>query len=261
MKYEGKTIFIVGTGQIPTKHMTLEGVSVCKNAKKLLLINGDSQAVLDAIHGHQNYEDIMSLYVDGAIDDDNYKRIVSKILAESNNFDSIAVTTAGHPLVGVSWWERLRRSSGFCAELRYIEGISSLTGMFVDLNIDPLESGTTILDVNRFLIFDQEINPEFDLYIFNICSTGTRRTNISNPAKDNQLLLLKNHLLKFYPAATIIKLISSKYDDRIDSKIRDIELSSLELVLPEVKFYSSLFLPAIKPKRVNRDFVRLLLDI
>lgn len=256
---EEAVVYIIGTGQNPLNHMTLEAVRVCKNAEKLLLINGDSESVIESINGHSNYEDIISLYVDGDIDDNNYKRIVNKVIEDSKIYKSLVVATAGHPLVGVSWWERLKVHKHFDAKLIYIEGISSWTSMLVELEIDPLEAGSIVIDANRCLLFDQVINPEFDVYIFNFCSTGTRKTNISNPAMDNQLDDLKNHFLRFYPPEHKVVMISAKHGVQTEGNIEEIELANLCNILPRIKFYSSLFFPSINPTKYNQTFLKKLI--
>jgi len=254
-------VYVIGTGQNPKDHMTLEAVRACKKSEKLLLINGNGNSVIEAINGHPNYEDIIDLYIDGDIDDNNYKRIVNKVIDESKVYKSLAVTTAGHPLVGVSWWERLKRNKKFDGKLIYVESVSSWTSMLVEIEVDPLETGSLIIDANRCLLFDQVINPEFDIYIYNFCSTGTRHTNLSNPSKDNQLNDLKNHFLKFYPPNHKVKMISAKNNEQIKGNVDEVELRNLCDLLPKIQFYSSLYFPGINPKSYNENFLRKLIGI
>ena len=255
-----KKLYVVGSGQDPLNHLTLQAVRACKDAEKLLIICGKATQVLQAIGGHENHEDIMGLYVDGAIDNENYRRIIDKILCDLETHKTVAITTAGHPILGVSWWERLKKHPRFKAELIYVEGISSLTTMFVELCRDPLETGSIIIDANRCLIFEQEINPELDLYIFNFCSTGTRKTHISNPSKDNKLSLLKDHLLKYYPNDTVVRMVSAAHSKKL-GEIIQVRIDSLEELLPDVQFYSSLYIPALSPTRYNKDFIKCLIGI
>ncbi len=255
-----KTLYVIGSGQNPVNHLTLEAVRNCKKADKLLTVCGNTNGVLEAIGGHKNHEDIVNLYFDGAIDNDNYNRIIHKILNECEHYDVVAITTAGHPLLGVSWWERLKKHSQFKANLIYVEGISSLTSMFVELERDPLETGSIIIDANRCLIFEYEINPELDLYVFNFCSTGTRKTHINEPYKENRLGNLKDHLLKFYNSNTKVKMVSAKHGN-MPCDITEVYLCDLENILPNVKFYSSLYIPGINPRHYNRNFVINLLGI
>lgn len=254
-------IYIIGTGQNPKDHLTLEAVRVIKKSDKLLLINGDSESVIQAINGHNNYEDIVDLYVDGDIDDNNYNRIVKKIVTDSEKNKIISVTTAGHPLIGVSWWERLKKSKSLDSEIIYIEGISSWTGVFTEFEHDPLENGVLTVDANRLLMFDQTINPEFDTLIFNFCSTGTRKTNISAPYVDNEILFLKKHLLQFYPKNHLVSMISARHFDEKKGNIINVELMNLEDILPKISFYSSLFIKGVNPKSYNKDFLKKLIGI
>jgi uncharacterized protein YabN with tetrapyrrole methylase and pyrophosphatase domain len=257
---KSKILYVVGSGQQPKKHMTLEAVSVCRDAEKLLTICGNATDVLEAIGGHDNHEDIIDLYIDGSIDNDNYNRIINKILTECDRYETVSVTTAGHPLFGVSWWKRLKKNRRLNSTVQYIEGISSLTSMFVELEADPLETGSIIIDANRCLIFEYDITPELDLYIFNICSTGTRNTNITNPAKGNRLSDLKEHLLKYYSGGTTVKMVSAEHSG-MPPRIIQVQLEDLEELLQNINFYSSLFIPATMPKQYNRDFIRNLLEI
>jgi precorrin-6B methylase 1 len=126
-------ICIVGGGMNLRKHLTMEGLEAIKNSASTLVITGDFETAQEllSLHGvSHSIIDLMPLYEDGGLDNDNYLRILDAILDEAYRVDSVTVIVNGDPLVGMSWWNRLEGNSRFQGNIKLIPGISSMVNTF-----------------------------------------------------------------------------------------------------------------------------------
>ena len=246
---------VIGFGIKGFSQLTLEAVEELKQAKKILYL-GRRDSYFDKI-GLESTESLLSLYKNGASDVENYDRIFSKILKDAEIYGDIAMLYPGHPRVGVTVLQWLTKIAGEGRiQLRVLPGISSFDTMMNDLARDPLEKGSIIMDANRLILFNHTLDPALDLYIYHVCSVGTRHTNFKDASKDNQIKYLREHLLHFYPSTWEVILIrSSEKEGRAPDLISG-TIGSLESLLNEINFSTSLFIPGMRPRQVNKHFLK-----
>lgn len=245
----------------PARHLTIEALAILNRVGRILVVTGNANRVRSVVSNHDNVEDIMELYKDGAIDEENYIRIASKIIDACDSTAEVAIVVGGHPIVGVSWWSRLKVDSAFGAEIVFIEGLSSVLTVPTALLCDPIEKGCCVVDANRLLLFEYVLNPELDLLVLDVCSTGTRRTHLSNPQTDNAWDLLRAHLLRFYPKNNPALLVRAIMDDGETDIVCKATVHSLDKLYEDISFGTSLWIPGIEPRRFSQRFLRRLLGI
>ena len=168
----------------------------------------------------------------------------------------------GHPLVGVSWWSRLSaeladREIG----ITFIEGISSITSVYHALRRDPIECGVTIVDANRLLLFEYDVSNELDLLGLDICSTGTRRTHLSDPSRENQWSVLCNFCRDKYGESHNCFLVFAAMNPGMSSEVVPLNIAELPGCLDQLRFGTSLLIPAIGTKQVSVPSLRGLLGL
>jgi uncharacterized protein YabN with tetrapyrrole methylase and pyrophosphatase domain len=242
-------ITFVGGGIQGLSQITIEGLEALQNAAQVLTFQ--SEPTFFEKYQITDVKSLAPFYRDGAHDEDNYARLISEIESQAEAHGNIAVLLPGHPRLGVTVVQKLNHRS----DLRVLPGISSFDTMFNDLEIDPLERGSVILDVNRLLLFDLKIQPELDYYLYHICSVGTSLTHFRDPTRDNALQELSKKLRESFPDDHPVTLIGSSIRDgglptRITVAIRD-----LGTVLKDIRFETSLYVPGLKPKSINRDYL------
>jgi hypothetical protein len=255
-------ICIVGGGMNLRKHITIEGLDAIRNSASTLVITGDFDSAREvlALHGVLHpIIDLMPLYEDGGLDEDNYGRILSAILDEVLRVSSVTVIVNGDPLVGVSWWNKLKDSTRFSGTIRLVPGISSMVNAFYSINRDPIEAGCTVVDANRFLLFKYETTHELDLLILDICSTGTRRTFLSDPSRESQWDCLCDVLERKYPLEHMAYLVFCEMHDTFATIASPTKIGDLREGLKKVIFGSSLLIPACDPTTLSHNFLRKLL--
>lgn len=257
------TISIIGRGLDPGRHISTEAIAALKQADIVLGIEPEKNAwgQLCREHGLSSVVDLGSLYKDGAKDVDNYETFLETIRAYSDQHAHIAVLVAGHPRLGVSFVEMMRRSPSFAGhDVRVVPGLSSFDIMINDLGMDPLEQGTVMVDANRLLLFGYDMIPDLNYFIYHVCSVGTSATHYGNPEANKHLAMLQKHLLSFYPRekrATLCKASNGAADQ---GSYVDFSLAELALKTRDIDFGTTLFIPASRPSRLNRDFLKLLKD-
>jgi hypothetical protein len=70
--------------------------------------------------------------------------------------------------------------------------------------------------------------------------------------------MLRDYLLKFYPLDHKVTLVSSGVRSEGGPEFHIFNLSDLASKLNLIHFGSTLFVPGIKPKKVNREFLSFL---
>jgi len=252
---------IVGLGIRGTQQLSLEGVKSIQAAKKVCYLPAtprELEATLKDLGVH-GAEDLISLYQDGDQDNTNYERIFSKVVKDCQDFGHVALLVPGHPRVGVTlvqWFETRQEALGL--ELDVLPGISSFATMINDLKRDPLERGSVMVDANRMLLFEQHLETSMDYYIYHVCSVGTTRVHLSDASRDNRWEILQAHLLKFYPKSHTVTLIGSSHEATGKEQRWEATVETIATLLPHVHFGTTMFIPAAIPKRVNREYLKVL---
>lgn len=250
------TLRIIGSGVKGAMHITYEALINLNKANKILW--------LGSIEGFENWvseyhwqaEDITSLYENGALDSNNYQRIKSKVLFELAQHHDVAFVVLGHPRLGVTIVQEFQNEKG--NEIIVLPGISSFDTMINDIALDPIEEGTCLLDVNRLLLYDYNMDPCLNYFIYHICSIGNAKTDYINPNEKNGVSYLKVKLLKHFPECHPLILLSSSGSHQQGASHLEGNIESLKDLLENVTFSSSLFIPAKLPSKnqVNKQFLQ-----
>lgn len=259
-----KHLHVVGAGMDPGNDLTLLGVCSLQKSQHVLVITGDFERackVLKQIGTSASIEDMMVLYRDGELDILNYQRIAQRIVACCNKYDHVSVLVNGHPLVGVSWWKHLGSDKAMSnVQIEYVEAVSSALSVFCAIRRDPIEHGVTVVDVNRLLLFNYSVATDIDLLILDICSVGTRRTHLSNPAVNNKWEALCDYLDARYPADHQCYLVFLSMNPDFPCQKTRVTIKELRASLGQLHFGTTLLIPALPPSQVSVEFLSSLLE-
>ncbi len=255
-----KTICIVGRGVDPTKHLSLIALNKLQMSDKIIGIESEKSfwKKQQIECNLPNIEYIEHLYSSSDMDLVNYDRFVAYVLDLSSQYVFLSLLVAGHPLLGVSFIERLKTKIPRNTKLEIIEGISSFDTMMSLLQIDPLEQGTVILDANRLLLFRYEIEKSFGYFVYHICSVGNSTTNYLSPGENNRVDLLKSYLLRFYSPEKEMVLCRSANGNSERSTLAYVNLSELDSCLAKIDYSTTLYIPPEKPNKLDWEFLELL---
>lgn len=253
---------VAGLGINDLNQMTLETLRALEAAGEVLYLGTTPERHLPQLRalGVARVRSIFELYVDGDIDERNYDRLYQEVTATASACPRVVLLVPGHPRIGVTLVQRLEKHrSAHPFGLRIFSGISSFDTMLNDLARDPLEKGSVLIDANRMLLFKTKWDVSLDCYIYHVCSVGTRHVHLSDARKDNAWDRLEEHLRELYPVDTLIELVSSSTIEGAPSSRRSVPLGEIGTLLPDVHFGTTLFIPGLRPRRLDREFLGALL--
>src|SRR3990167_6942591 len=75
--------------------------------------------------------------------------------------------------------------------LHVLPGISSFDTMINDLCLDPIEEGSCIVDANRLILYDYDVDTCLNYFIYHVCSIGNSNTDYKSPVSRNAVDFLK----------------------------------------------------------------------
>lgn len=245
-------IHVLGNGVRGKKQLTLEEVNILMNSKCVLFfpIESDTEKWLYEKLNIRNSFDLSKEYLNGDYDKNNYSRIVDLIIRKCKEFGEVSILIPGHPFVGVTWIKDLiymRNDGQINLDIR--DGISSFDTILTDMEIDPLDHGTMVLDANRLLLFQLRLDPRMNLMIYHICSVGNAHTDFENTVKYNQLSMLQTYLEKYYSANHPVVIIGSKTHSNFSFK-RTVPVKELVTLSEVAAVDTSLF---VQGKPINQS--------
>ncbi|XGC80102.1 SAM-dependent methyltransferase [Bdellovibrio bacteriovorus] len=254
------TITVIGRGLDPAKHLTLEAIRTLQNADVVLGIEPEKEswAALAREFSFPVIQDIGFLYKNGAKDFDNYNEFISHILHVADRHRKVVLLVAGHPRLGVTFAQLLTSNKSTTHEIKFLEGLSSFDIMLNDLEVDPLEKGTSILDANRLLLFKYSLDPSINYFLYHVCSVGTSKVHFKNASKDNELTLLQVYLEKTFNQEKLIYLCKASNGKDHQSEYIPLKLKALAQHLHLIDFGTTLYIPGEKPTNIDFDFLKLL---
>lgn len=254
-------ITVVGLGIKGAEQLTLAAVQAIREAAMVDFFPAPAGLLEETFRKWkiERSANLLSLYRSGDRDDWNYQRVFERILFDAERFGNVTVVVPGHPRIGVTvvqWLERHQLDRGY--ELQVLPGISSFCTMINDLKRDPLECGSVLLDANRLLLYEYQMDPRLDCYLYHVCSVGTTRVHLQDAARQNRLDLLRSYLLRFYSANHRVFLVNSPMLAHEAPEVREATIGDLDGLLPFVHFGTSLYIPANSVPKCNREYLRLL---
>jgi uncharacterized protein YabN with tetrapyrrole methylase and pyrophosphatase domain len=252
------TISIIGRGLDPAKHLSLSAIKALQGAEKIVGIESETTfwKELQEKYGIEDVEDVGHLYFNQNRDVDNYNRFINYLHHLSSRFSHLAVLVPGHPRLGVSFIELLKRDAPNHLNIQFVDGISSFDAMTTLLGIDPLEQGTALLDANRMLLFKYVLEPALSYFIYHICSVGNSNTDFLEPSLDNRLDLLKHYLLTYYPKDK--KVFLCRIANGLHENSTLLCSTLMELDASQIDFSTTLYLPPEKSTKIDKAFLKLL---
>lgn len=253
-------ITVAGLGIQEVDQMTLQTWDMIRSADVILVLPITSKSTLLRLERLTDKPviDLKSLYREGEKDEVNYGRIFETVLSYAASHREIALLVPGHPRIGVTlvtWLQVEKDKKGY--ELNVLPGLSSFCTLINDLEFDPIERGTVILDANRMLLFKTQLDPSLNLLLYHVCSVGTAEISVNDPLKNNRIDLVAKYLARFYGKDHVVELVSSATHpempiDRTSFKIEDFVKNG-----EKIHYGTTLFVPSRRPVQIDRDFLKL----
>jgi len=191
-------------------------------------------------------ENLMPVYYrDGRDRSDIYNDIVNHVMATPPDKRPAALLLHGHPLVYSTISQRLIAACDAAGiQLEILPGVSSLDRMFVDLRLDIGEDGVQIYNAAGILARETVLNPAAGCFILQIGALTGAATRAAT-SRPEEIVQLKNYLLKFYPAEHRVSVVESAVETGFQSRVTEIELERLDELDAAFNYNASMYLPPV----------------
>jgi len=178
-------VYIIGTGMRGYQQMTKEAEMAVEASDRLYSIHLSEiyGEYLDGL-GVDRY-DLRDCYSEGKDRVETYEEIADEVLQGAKESDGpVTFALYGHPMVFVSPSRKVinrAKEKGMTVETR--PGISSMDCLYVDLQLDPGQSGIQMYEATDLLLREWELNPEVPAMIWQI---GAVESSIHHTSIDDK---------------------------------------------------------------------------
>jgi uncharacterized protein YabN with tetrapyrrole methylase and pyrophosphatase domain len=218
-------VIIAGTGIKGIMHMTLETKEILKHCDKVYVLHYDTSVAKYINSIGPSIVDATAYYEEGKSRNSVYEDLANDILSDAKEI-KVGFVVHGHPLFIVSTSELiLQKAPELGLEVEVLPSISSLDTLMVDIGEDfgfALQS----YEVNYMLKINPYLNNNTPLFIFQVAVLNSYQVN--KEYSHSNFTVLKDYLLKFYPANHKLKFILSSKNSLFDSDALEISLGDLD---------------------------------
>lgn len=254
-----KTLSIVGIGTKRFSQITLEALAQLQSSQAICFIETAEEIIKEYVPGQQTLVNLDPYYKTDRTDLKNYKEMMKQIIKTLVIHEHVSFIVAGHPRLGVFLTKALEawgRSKHI--QVKVVEGISSFDVMANVLEMDILENGTSIIDINRALLFGHKINTQCDHFFYHICSVANPVADYQRQGDGNRLDLLKEYLLKFYSTDHPLALVKAANSASDQSVIAYYTVDQVDQLKAQINFSTTLYIPATKSALANSEILQIM---
>jgi uncharacterized protein YabN with tetrapyrrole methylase and pyrophosphatase domain len=202
-------LYIVGTGIVGVRQMTPEAVAAIRWSTEVFYL--DPAPGVD-IHLNQLCSRVTNLeteYQEGLNRTETYRRMSARVFSAAIDHPPVTLALYGHPLVfALPPFQLMALARAYGLRVKVFPGISSLDTMFVDLNLDPAANGLQVYEATDVVLRQRPLQPDVPCLLLQIGTFGSVIFS-ATPSAPQRFALLKEHLLRFYPAAHRVAAVTS----------------------------------------------------
>jgi uncharacterized protein YabN with tetrapyrrole methylase and pyrophosphatase domain len=189
---------IVGTGIAAGSHLTAESREALEGADLVLFLVVEPVAASWLSTLNPRSRSLSRHYRPGATREEIYASIVDEILEEVRAGGNVCAAFYGHPAVFVRpSHDALRRAIEEGFEARMLPALSALDCLFVDLGIDPADTGLQSYEATEFLVHERTPDPTAALVLWQMSVIGQEG---ASPDTGGGLSVLADYLAGWYPS-------------------------------------------------------------
>jgi uncharacterized protein YabN with tetrapyrrole methylase and pyrophosphatase domain len=179
-----------------------------------------------------------------------YRRMASEVVAAALEEPTVAFATYGHPNLYCYPTTLIQRAAQVLdLKTRVIPGISSLDTILADLGLDPGFDGLQIYEASDVLIRNRPVHADAGLIIVQAPIVLDAANRPGERSAEN-LRLLQNYLLKFYPPSHVVMVVTSRTHPLLPSITQRTPLERLADTLQHGSNVATLYLPPVKHRDI-----------
>ena len=185
-------------------------------------------------------------YIEGRNRREIYADIARHVVEGAQRERPVALLMHGHPLV----YSDISRGIYEEAEKRglsveAIPAVSSLDRIFINLRLDIGLKGIQIYEATSMVLRELPINVNVDCLLFQVGAFMNPLASKQRSPASEELVSLREYLLRWYPEHHRAKIVEIAVELGFESVLIDFELRDLESHASDIRYNSSLFIPAV----------------
>jgi uncharacterized protein YabN with tetrapyrrole methylase and pyrophosphatase domain len=250
------SIYLVSLGICGYLQITKEAEQVLGMCKEVLYIHPEP-GVNDFLRTLcPNLTDLYKFYAEGKQRNTTYREMAEAVIISAQTNAPIAFTTYGHVGVYCKPAQLIRtRAEGMGMSVKMLPGVSAFDTLFADLAFDPCENGLQAFEASDVVQRQRPLHPDVALLIWQPGVVGSS-VFTRQQADPNEVMRLKSHLMKYFPADHIVTVATSAMNPIVAPKLTTIALGELERVGERMHASSTLYVPAINTAPVAEKLHR-----
>jgi uncharacterized protein YabN with tetrapyrrole methylase and pyrophosphatase domain len=245
-------LIVVGSGIKSISHLTEETKRVIQSADKVLYLINEDNLKQWIQREAKNSESLDSIYFSSEKRIEAYQAITNHIIEEYMKVSILCVVFYGHPTVfadsALNAVKQIKKDGG---ETIILPAVSALDCLFSDLEIDPGDQGCFSIEATELVLFERYIDVHAHLILWQVANFGR-----TDGKKTNNLSILKDYLISYYPADYSICLYEAPSLPTCAPRIEWIQLCNLELSV--ISSITTVYIPPLEKKAISNKYLRLL---
>jgi uncharacterized protein YabN with tetrapyrrole methylase and pyrophosphatase domain len=243
-------IAVVGLGITGTHQITREVEETIRRSRQTFVIDM-AVSVIDYLKTLcPDVVDLMHAQKVGSHRRLIYRRMASTVIAAALEKPPVCFATYGHPKMYCHPTTLIQRAARVLdLKVEVFPGVSSLDTLLVDLNVDPGFDGLQVYDATDLIVRRRPLQNDVSCVIMQAPIVLEAFNNGKPPKRDN-LQLLQNYLLEFYPPDQKVVIVISKTHPLVEPVTQKLELGNLATALQKGLLVGTLFIPPVKHRDV-----------
>jgi len=243
-------IAIVGLGMVGVHQITREAEETLRRVNQIF-ITDIALGMVDYLRGFgPKVVDLTTRRELGVHRIVIYRRMTSEVVAAAVEAPPVAFATYGHPNVYCYPTTLIQRAASVLdLKTRVIPGISSIDVLLADLGLDPGFDGLQIYEASDLLIRNRPVQADVGLIVVQ-APIVLEAANRPGERSGENLRLLQNYLLQFYPAQHVVMLVTSRTHPMLPSITQQVPLEKLAEALQRGSNVATMYVPPVQHRAV-----------
>jgi uncharacterized protein YabN with tetrapyrrole methylase and pyrophosphatase domain len=194
--------------------------------------------------------DLTSRYESGSHRILIYRRMASEVVAAALDHPPVAFATYGHPRMYCYPTTLIERAATVLdLTVQVLPGISFLDMLLAELGVDPGFDGLQMYEATDVVVRRRPLQPDVNCVITQGPIVMDAYNRPGSPSDEN-LLLLQDHLLEFYPAEHVAVFVVAKTHPLLETIKEAVPIGKLAEALRRGANVGTLFIPPVQHRDV-----------
>ncbi len=253
-------IYLLGTGMVGARQITHETSEALKRSKLIMYLHHDPSVHEYLANFEIPLQDLQPLYTEELPRPEIYKNISEEVLSAASRSSPVSFISYGHPLVFVAPTKAIvLEGPKRGLRVQTLPAISSMDGLFIDLNLDPGVEGLQMYEATDLLVRRRPLQSDVPALIWQIGALETIHYLAAN-SKPERFERFIAYLTEFYPADHVVTITATSTLPIAKPKLIQTSISELDRYHAEIGGPETLYIPPVQHRQIQDDDLRKLVE-